>query len=97
MISDGQAQGPPVPDDRKVDVGARMDGRAGHEFTDYQARKGDDPAQPPVQEGARDEVPCGMWHCRVRGQLSPLHGQGRGGEHLGHCAEQRLGHDQVTT
>jgi hypothetical protein len=76
VISHAKAQGTKVPDDGQVNVRAGIDARAGHEFTDHEACKGGDPAQLPVQEGTRDEIPRGARRSRVWCESQPPNGQG---------------------
>src|SRR5665811_1528383 len=57
VVPNGQTQCPCVPGHGQGDVGAGMDRRVGHELADHQGSGGNDPAQPPVQQGTGDEVP----------------------------------------
>src|ERR1035437_3992772 len=88
VISNGQAQSPTIPGDGQVNIGTGTGCRAGHELADHQACEGDDPAQSPVQQGARDEVTGGALGSWVRGQGGAgERGGGRGG---GRAAARRV-------
>jgi len=97
VVANCQPQGPEIPDNRQVNVGAGAHRRIGHELADYHACEGDNPPQPPVQQGACNEVPRGARRCGVRREPQPRNRQGRRHQHLGHRREQRRGNDEVTT
>lgn len=67
-VSNGQAQGPEVPGDRQVDLGASMDRRVCNELADHQARARDERVQSQALQGTRHEVPRGVWRGRMRCQ-----------------------------